>query len=106
MPVRRYACSRSWAAGAKLAAVIHDLLLARDEELILEEEQVHPAWRKIDLPRYAGYGMMTSRGCPYPCTFCSVAPVWNLESHHRSARNIVAEMVELNHNANVQLFLF
>ena len=44
-----------------------------------------PAFEKIDLPRYAGYGMMTSRGCPYPCTFCSVAPVWNLESYSRSA---------------------
>ena len=37
-----------------------------------------PAFEKVDLQRYAGYGMMTSRGCPYPCTFCSVAPVWNL----------------------------
>ena len=33
--------------------------------------------------------MMTSRGCPYPCTFCSVAPVWNLESYSRSPQNIV-----------------
>ena len=40
-----------------------------------------PAFEKIDLGRYAGYGMMTSRGCPYPCTFCSVAPVWNHESY-------------------------
>jgi len=65
-----------------------------------------PAWEKIDLSKYAGYGMMTSRGCPYLCTFCSVAPVWNLESHHRSAANIVAEMVRLNQDAGVKLFLF
>ncbi|MCP4011577.1 MAG: hypothetical protein GY728_00565, partial [Phycisphaeraceae bacterium] len=31
-----------------------------------------PAFDKVQLERYAGYGMMTSRGCPYPCTFCSV----------------------------------
>jgi radical SAM superfamily enzyme YgiQ (UPF0313 family) len=65
-----------------------------------------PAFEKIDLRRYAGYGMMTSRGCPYPCTFCSVAPVWNLESHSRSPRNIVDEMALLRQQASVSLFLF
>jgi len=65
-----------------------------------------PAWYKIDLARYAGYGMMTSRGCPYLCTFCSVAPVWNLESYSRSPKNIVEEMKVLNDQAGVDLFLF
>ncbi|MHC5056751.1 MAG: B12-binding domain-containing radical SAM protein [Planctomycetota bacterium] len=65
-----------------------------------------PAFEKIDLSKYAGYGMMTSRGCPYPCTFCSVAPVWRLESRTRSAANIVEEMKLLNSRAGVDLFLF
>ena len=65
-----------------------------------------PAFEKVNLARYKGYGMMTSRGCPYPCTFCSVAPVWNLESYSRSPRNIVAEMEFLNRRAGVDLFLF
>jgi len=65
-----------------------------------------PAFEKIDLPRYAGYGMMTSRGCPYPCTFCSVAPVWNLKSYSRGAKNIVDEMEFLHREAGVDLFLF
>jgi len=65
-----------------------------------------PAFHKVDLKKYAGYGMMTSRGCPYPCTFCSVAPVWNLESYSRSPKNIVAEMAFLNKEAGVDLFLF
>jgi radical SAM superfamily enzyme YgiQ (UPF0313 family) len=65
-----------------------------------------PAFEKVDLKKYAGYGMMTSRGCPYPCTFCSVAPVWNLESYSRSPHNIVEEMKHLNREAGVDLFLF
>jgi anaerobic magnesium-protoporphyrin IX monomethyl ester cyclase len=65
-----------------------------------------PAFEKIDLQRYAGYGMMTSRGCPYPCTFCSVAPVWNLESYSRSPSNIADEMTVLKQQAGVSLFLF
>jgi radical SAM superfamily enzyme YgiQ (UPF0313 family) len=65
-----------------------------------------PAFDRVDLQRYAGYGMMTSRGCPYPCTFCSVAPVWNLESYSRSPANLVAEMRHLHNAAGVDLFLF
>lgn len=65
-----------------------------------------PAFEKIDLSKYAGYGMMTSRGCPYLCTFCSVAPVWDLKSYSRSARNIVQEMRYLKEKAGVNLFLF
>jgi anaerobic magnesium-protoporphyrin IX monomethyl ester cyclase len=65
-----------------------------------------PAWHTVDLKRYAGYGVMTSRGCPYPCTFCSVAPIWNHESYLRSPDNIVAEMSHLNHEFGVDMFLF
>jgi radical SAM superfamily enzyme YgiQ (UPF0313 family) len=65
-----------------------------------------PAYDRITLERYEGYGMMTSRGCPYPCTFCSVAPVWDNRSFSRSPRGIVEEMKLLNREAGVDLFLF
>jgi anaerobic magnesium-protoporphyrin IX monomethyl ester cyclase len=65
-----------------------------------------PAWHRIDLERYDGYGVMASRGCPYPCTFCSVAPVWDHTTSRRSDENIVAEMKALHDMANVDLFLF
>jgi len=65
-----------------------------------------PAWHRLPLERYAGYGLMTSRGCPWPCTFCSVAPVWDWRSVSRSAANIVAEMRQLHERAGVGLFLF
>ena len=78
-----------------------------DRERIKDLDSIpFPAFHKIDLKKYAGYGMMTSRGCPYPCTFCSVAPVWNLESYSRSPKNIVEEMRFLNSEAGVDLFLF
>lgn len=65
-----------------------------------------PAYHRIDLNRYAGYGMMTSRGCPYLCTFCSVAPVWNHQSFSRSPQSILSEMQHLHNEAGVDLFLF
>jgi len=78
-----------------------------DRERIKDLDSIpFPAFEKIDLGHYAGFGMMTSRGCPYQCTFCSVAPVWNLESYSRSPRNIVDEMKVLNQQAGVDLFLF
>ena len=65
-----------------------------------------PAYGHIDLSAYEGYGMVTSRGCPYPCTFCSVAPVWNLESYSRTFNSLIDEMRLLNEQAGVDLFLF
>jgi anaerobic magnesium-protoporphyrin IX monomethyl ester cyclase len=65
-----------------------------------------PAFEKIDLAAYRGYGLMSSRGCPYPCTFCSVAPVWDRTSTYRSNAGILAEMRHLHEKAGVELFLF
>jgi len=65
-----------------------------------------PAFQHIDLKKYRGYGLMSSRGCPYPCTFCSVAPVWDHASTFRSVGNIVDEMRMLHEKAGVKMFLF
>lgn len=84
-------------------AIVHN----PERERIRDLDQLgYPAFKKVDLARYQGYGMLSSRGCPYPCTFCSVAPVWNYESQSRSPENIVEEMALLNREAGVDLFLF
>lgn len=65
-----------------------------------------PAWHRIDLAAYEGYGVMTSRGCPYLCTFCSVTPIWGRATTRRSNANIIAEMREIKSRAGADLFLF
>lgn len=65
-----------------------------------------PAYHHVDLSRYEGYNLMSSRGCPYPCTFCSVAPIWGRQPHFRSNRHIIDEMRWLHEEHGVQLFLF
>lgn len=65
-----------------------------------------PAFHQVDLKKYAGYGILTSRGCPYECTFCSVAPIWDRISYSRSAGNIIAEMRQVHEKAGADLFLF
>jgi radical SAM superfamily enzyme YgiQ (UPF0313 family) len=65
-----------------------------------------PAYHHIDMTRYTGFGVITSRGCPFPCTFCSVAPAWDHKSFFRSADSVVAEMRFLHENAGADLILF
>lgn len=65
-----------------------------------------PAYHHIDVPRYTGFGVITSRGCPFPCTFCSVAPIWDHRSYHRTAESVVAEMKWLHEHGGAEMILF
>ena len=65
-----------------------------------------PAFHKIDIGRYEGYGVMTSRGCPFPCTFCSVAPIWGRNPTVRSNASVIEEMRLINETTGADLFLF
>jgi len=50
-------------------------------------------------PQYFHHGrqhaiLMTSRGCPYNCTFCSIHHIFGTKYRFRSASNVLAEMEE------------
>jgi anaerobic magnesium-protoporphyrin IX monomethyl ester cyclase len=79
----------------------------RKRERITDLDRIPlPAFDRVDLSKYAGYGVVTSRGCPYQCTFCGVAPIWGHTAYHRSNENILHEMRVLQELAGVELFLF
>ena len=65
-----------------------------------------PAYDRVDIPEYSGIGMITSRGCPFKCTFCSVAPVWDRESYLRTPGSIIDEMRFILDSKGKNLFLF
>jgi len=48
--------------------------------------------------------MMTSRGCPFNCTFC--ASIWGRNVRYRSVENIIKEIEWLHNNYNVQKIYF
>lgn len=102
----------------KEGTTLHDVpgLFFRDNGAIVETAEAEriedleqlglPALDKLDYRLYAGHNIITSRGCPYECTFCSVAPVWGRKPHFRTPEGIVNEMRMLHEEHGVELFLF
>jgi radical SAM superfamily enzyme YgiQ (UPF0313 family) len=64
-----------------------------------------PAYHRLDMAAYQGYGVVTSRGCPYRCTFCSVAPIWEHQAVLRSVQSVVDEIRHLFETYGVTMFL-
>jgi radical SAM superfamily enzyme YgiQ (UPF0313 family) len=52
-----------------------------------------PAYHHIDMADYAhGLHVMTSRGCPFGCTFCSTHSIWQRRVTSRSMESVLAEI--------------
>jgi len=52
-----------------------------------------PAYHKIDFADYYnGLHVMTSRGCPYNCGFCSAHTIWQRRVTNRSIENVIHEI--------------
>ncbi len=50
--------------------------------------------------------IVTSRGCPVGCTFCTAHHVWGRNFRKRSPENVLAEMRELKDKYNIEELLF
>jgi magnesium-protoporphyrin IX monomethyl ester (oxidative) cyclase len=50
--------------------------------------------------------MITSRGCPYECIFCSVHTLWGRHYRARSAENVLSEVLSLVRNFGIREILF
>lgn len=51
-----------------------------------------PAYEKVPMDEYPLVNVVFSRGCPYHCTFCDVAPMWKRRNYRRSVEGVVDEM--------------
>lgn len=65
-----------------------------------------PAYHRLDISLYDAFGIISSRGCPYGCLFCSVAPIWNRRTTYRSHDNIIEEIRLLHETYGVTTVLF
>lgn len=48
--------------------------------------------------------ILSSRGCPYACTFCTTPSIWRRKWRTRSVENVIQEMVELNEKYGITDF--
>lgn len=55
-----------------------------------------PAYHKINFDDYERTAIvLTSRGCPYDCSFCSAHSVWQRRMTYRSARSVAEEILSI-----------
>lgn len=57
---------------------------------------------EIKYKKVRGVPLITSRGCPYDCNFCSIHFMNGYKWRYRSPRNVVDEMIELKERYNVE----
>ncbi|MCP4349061.1 MAG: radical SAM protein [Desulfobacterales bacterium] len=73
-----------------------------------------PAYDDFDLKEYTGLpetkslaaAIITSRGCPYNCIYCSSAVFWKRAWRSRTAENVLEEIVWLYKDYNVRSLIF
>jgi anaerobic magnesium-protoporphyrin IX monomethyl ester cyclase len=51
-----------------------------------------PLYESIPIERYPLINIVFSRGCPYLCTFCDVAPIWKRKNYRRSVDSVIDEL--------------
>lgn len=51
-----------------------------------------PAWDLFPMHRYDQHVLLTSRGCPYNCSFCAVPVLWGRHWRPRSVNNVIDEI--------------
>ncbi|MDD5108783.1 MAG: radical SAM protein [Candidatus Omnitrophica bacterium] len=78
-----------------------------------------PAWHLLNMEKYFGleasHGnrrrkrfspIITSRGCPAQCTFCSAYAVWGRGFRYRSAENVIQELKRLKQTYGIEEIMF
>ncbi|OHB89737.1 MAG: hypothetical protein A3D13_01460 [Planctomycetes bacterium RIFCSPHIGHO2_02_FULL_40_12] len=72
----------------------------------------YPLYEDLPLERYGGehvgatLGIISSRGCPYQCTYCAANTIHKRKFRKRSIENIVGEIEKFKHLFKVTKFSF
>jgi anaerobic magnesium-protoporphyrin IX monomethyl ester cyclase len=65
-----------------------------------------PLYECISVEDFPLINIVFSRGCPYKCTFCDVAPVWKYRNYRRSIDSVISELKYLTKKYGVRNFEF
>ncbi|MBI4456575.1 MAG: radical SAM protein [Acidobacteria bacterium] len=69
-----------------------------------------PAWELLRPETYPGfiwdeyYPIYTTRGCPYPCTYCNAPNLSGKRLRHRSVEHVIEELILLKRNYQIRRF--
>ncbi len=61
---------------------------------------VRPAYHLVDWSHYSAARVVSTRGCPYACSFCDVAHLWGRKAVYRDVMSTVEEMIYLREQYN------
>jgi anaerobic magnesium-protoporphyrin IX monomethyl ester cyclase len=70
------------------------------------DELPMPAYDLFEMDAYPIHRIVTSRGCPYKCSFCSSAVVWEFKWKKRTAKSLVDEIEHLIETYGRKTFFF
>jgi radical SAM superfamily enzyme YgiQ (UPF0313 family) len=73
---------------------------AARQRLSEAKTSVRPAYHLVDWPRYSAARVVSTRGCPYACSFCDVAHLWGRKAVYRDVMSTVEEMIYLRQHYN------
>ena len=65
-----------------------------------------PAYDLFQMNKYPIHRLVSSRGCPYKCSFCSSSVVWEFQWKKRSAKSLANEVKYLLDNYGRKTFFF
>jgi len=92
-----------------------EVLVTEPRELITDLDSIpYPSYVDFNLDNYLGIpdvkgkaaSIMTSRGCPHKCIFCSAGNFWKRKWRARSPNNVIGEIEWLYHQYKVKNFFF
>jgi radical SAM superfamily enzyme YgiQ (UPF0313 family) len=83
----------------RISGMIHrsggQLFIGTERARLQHDAIGRPAFHLLDWNRYASARIVTTRGCPYHCSFCDVAPLWGRKATYRDVLSTVEEIIEL-----------
>lgn len=74
----------------------NSIILTGYEELIPDLDDIpFPAYDLLPMDKYKRYNIITSRGCPYQCTYCASNIIFNKKVRYRKPEKVVEEITYL-----------
>jgi anaerobic magnesium-protoporphyrin IX monomethyl ester cyclase len=83
------------------------VVVTKPRERIRELDSLpRPLYDRVDMDGFPLVNVVFSRGCPYSCSFCDVAPMWGRQNVKRSVGSVIAELRHLRQTYGKREFEF